>query len=89
MRVAFLPPFYAVRAGDGRMPLRVTYGETLDLTGTRVTDRELYDLALDPHQLDSLHDDSSPVRVQQRRILKRDLEALKACSAGTCQSLEQ
>ena len=85
----FLPPFHAVRAGDARDPIRLVYGETRDASGAQVTDRELYDLELDPYQLQSLHNDTSPLRVQQRRILKGHLEALKGCGGGTCQVLEQ
>mgnify|MGYP001371979765 CR=1 FL=1 len=85
----FLPPFAAVRAGDARDPARLVYGETVDASGTQVTDRELYDLEADPYQLDSLHNDGSPLRVRQRRVLKRHLDALKGCRGGTCQVLEQ
>jgi len=85
----FLPPFRAVRSGDGTHPLRLVYAETLDASGAQVTDRELYDLAVDPHQLQSLHHDLSPLRIRQRQMLRQRLEALSGCGGGSCQRLEQ
>lgn len=84
-----LPPFRAIRTGDASRAVPLVYAETLDMSGTQVTDRELYDLGVDPFQLRSLHNDPSPVRVQQRRVLKRQVEALASCGNGTCQTLEQ
>jgi arylsulfatase A-like enzyme len=83
-----IPPFFAVRSGDATDSTRVLYGETLNFSGTRVTDRELYDLVLDPFQRRSLHNDPSPARVLQRALLRRELQQLKTCGNGTCQTLE-
>jgi arylsulfatase A-like enzyme len=79
-----IPPFFAVRDSRG-----LVYGETMDFTGTNVTDIELYDLATDPFQRRSLHASPLPRHEQDRRILKTHLERLKDCGGGTCQTLEQ
>ena len=84
-----LPPFHAVRTGGAHERPRLVYAETLETTGALVTDRELYDLDVDPFQQQSLHNDRSPGRVLQQRVLKQHLEALKTCGAGTCQTLEE
>jgi len=85
---AGIPPFFAVRAGSAAEPIRVLYGETLSFSGARVTDRELYDLVQDPFERRSLHQDPSPARIAQRRLLSRQLQQLKTCGNGTCQALE-
>jgi len=84
-----LLPFFAVRTGSADGEPSLVYGETLDATGTEVTHVEHYDLALDPFQLHSLHDDLSPARVLQRRVLDQHLQRLKVCGAGTCQGAEE
>jgi arylsulfatase A-like enzyme len=48
----------------------------------RSTTKEMYDLARDPHQLDSVIDD--PRYRAARRALRRQLTALKTCRARTC-----
>ena len=50
--------------------------------------REYYDLSIDPSQMESLHNDPSPLRGTQRAILQQRLAALKSCGGGTCQTLE-
>jgi arylsulfatase A-like enzyme len=49
---------------------------------------EMYDLAIDPYQLSSLHADQSETRVFQRSVHAQWLAALKTCRNGTCQSYE-
>jgi arylsulfatase A-like enzyme len=79
-----IPPFFAVRDSRG-----LIYGETMDFTGTNVTDIEHYDLAIDLFQRRSLHGSPSPQREREMRILKEHLDLLKDCGGGTCQTLEQ
>jgi arylsulfatase A-like enzyme len=84
-----LRPFFAVRTGAADAGPRLVYGETWDAAGAAVTDVEHYDLALDPFQLRSLHDDLSPARVLQRRVLSGQLQVLKVCGAGSCHGAEE
>jgi len=86
---AGIPPFFAVRTATALDGTRLLYGETWDFAGTRITDREHYDLVLDPFQRRSLHNDPSPVRVEQRRVLSEQLQQLKTCGGGSCQTLEE
>jgi hypothetical protein len=86
---AGIPPFFAVRTASGAAGGPLLYAETWDFSGTRITDREHYDLTLDPLQLQSLHRRLSPLRVQQRRVLSDELQQLKTCGGGTCQTIEE
>ena len=47
-------------------------------------DRELYDLRVDPYQLRSVHD--APQYSETVRVLDRQLDVLKACSADSCRA---
>jgi N-acetylglucosamine-6-sulfatase len=47
-------------------------------------ERELYDLARDPHQLNSLHDDPAHAALEAR--LAERLAALQACAGASCQT---
>jgi N-acetylglucosamine-6-sulfatase len=76
-------PFFAVRED------RTIYAETMNYAGTSTIYVELYDLSKDPFQLQSLHNDPSHRRVEQRLALKRQLGLLKDCGGGTCQVLEE
>ncbi len=78
-----IPPFFAIRERS------LLYGETLSFDGAAITDVEHYDLSIDPFQTRSLHDDSSPRRARERRVLEARLRLLEDCGGGTCQVLEQ
>jgi arylsulfatase A-like enzyme len=84
-----VPPFFAVRSGADGAVSQLVYAETLSLVGSAVTARELYDLRplVDPFQLVSRHDD--PAYLVRRQRLADLLDALRPCSNGTCQTLEQ
>ena len=85
-----VPPFFAIRTGDGDGDLaRLVYSETLTETGTFVVARELYDLdpRVDPFQVESRHRDPAYLLKQHR--LKAHLDTLKACGDGSCQTLEE
>jgi arylsulfatase A-like enzyme len=86
---AGIPPFFAVRTARDPEGGPLVYGETWDFSGARITDREQYDLALDPLQLRSLHRHLSPLRVEQRRVLSVQLQQLKTCGGGSCQAIEE
>jgi len=86
---AGIPPFFAIRTATGGAGGPLLYAETWDFSGTRITDREHYDLALDPLQRRSLHRRLSPLRLEQRRVLSDALQQLKTCGAGTCQTIEE
>jgi N-acetylglucosamine-6-sulfatase len=45
---------------------------------------QLYDLAADPYQLESLHDTTDPSVVAKRTELARRLAELRACSGSSC-----
>jgi hypothetical protein len=45
-------------------------------------ERELYDMAADPYQLESLHD--SPAHAAIRDQLAARLDQLKACAGASC-----
>jgi N-acetylglucosamine-6-sulfatase len=47
-------------------------------------ERELYDLARDPHQLDSLHDDPAHAALEAR--LAQRLAALQVCAGASCRA---
>ncbi len=80
------PPFFAVRTGaDGNLS-KLVYSETLSAAGD-LRARELYDLRLDPFQVDSRHGD--PLYLAKRLQLRQHLQALKTCGGGTCQTLEE
>lgn len=84
-RLLVAPTYAAVRTGPDDSPVaNMLYVEYEDGAQTP----ELYDLAADPHQLHSLHGDTSPLRVQQMEMLSERLERLRSCGGGTCQSLE-
>jgi arylsulfatase A-like enzyme len=83
-----VPPYLAVRTASSVTGAPLAYVETYNDAGTLVTARELYDLALDPFQVTSLHNDMSPLRVTQRLSLAQHLQNLKSCGNGTCQTYE-
>ncbi len=51
-------------------------------------EREFYDLGLSLFEMDSLHNDPSPQRVQQRQILSQWISALKNCAGVSCYNAE-
>jgi arylsulfatase A-like enzyme len=86
------PAFAAVRSKDPRISGVVgdtlVYAETYDATGL-VTDKEFYDLNVDPLQLTSLHNSTDPQRIKQMSALATRLHALKTCSGQTCRDLDK
>jgi arylsulfatase A-like enzyme len=83
-----VPPYLAVRTASSVTGAPLCYGETSNNAGTTVTAVELYDLALDPYQVSSLHADNSPLRVAQRQALAQHLQNLRTCGGGSCQTFE-
>jgi arylsulfatase A-like enzyme len=81
------PAYFAVRETNPVTMESLVYGETLDSEGN-TTDRELYDLAIDPYQLESLHRDFSWQRFLQWWRLRGYMEQLQTCANVTCQTLE-
>ena len=88
------PPYYMVRTKDPVLTLDssgadvLVYAETLDPVTAVLTDREFYDLAVDPLQVASLHNDMSPQRVQQMGGLDHRLQQMKTCAGDGCRALE-
>jgi hypothetical protein len=79
-------PFLAVRSGQDGDLSKLVYSETLNGSGGVVA-RELYDLRIDPFQIQSRHRD--PAYDGKRRRLKQHLDLLKTCADGTCRQLEE
>ena len=48
-------------------------------------EKELYDLTVDPYEMESIHETADPVLVED---LKAKLEALKSCSEEGCKEAE-
>lgn len=84
-----IPPFFAVRTEGAPGTAGLVYAKTLSFDGRSLRARELYDLEVDPFQLESLHEDPSPRRVLERLVLGRHLEALASCGNGSCQAREE
>jgi hypothetical protein len=78
-----LPAYLAIRAGQ-------TAAEAPSSTLIQYSDgsREHYDLNADPWQLNSLHADQSPLRLQQRAALGWWLNQLAVCAGSGCRDLE-
>ncbi len=53
-----------------------------DVDGNPANEEELYDLAADPYELESLHD--SPRHAALKRALARELETFKDCAGRDC-----
>jgi len=91
--VGFHPAFAAVRSKDPSLvgplpwPDTIVYAETYDSNGA-LTDRELYDIDLDPQQLASAHASTAPFRIGQMAALAARLAALKRCAGDECRRLE-
>jgi arylsulfatase A-like enzyme len=84
-----IPPYLAVRETNSSSRGSLVYAETLsNSVNSAATDKELYDLGIDPFQLDSLHADFSLPRILQRIKLQNYIEQLKTCANGTCQAIE-
>ncbi len=81
------PAYFAVRETNPANQESWIYGETVDRDGN-LTDRELYNLTLDPYQLDSLHRVFSWQVFSQWAKLSGYMETLKTCADGTCQTIE-
>ncbi len=80
-----VPTYGAIRTGDdGRWLSDLLYVAYRDPGRTR----ELYDLAADPFELESLHRHPSALRRYQTRRLEEWLGELRHCRAGSCQELE-
>ncbi len=83
-----VPPYLAVRTATSATGAPLCYGQTYNNAGTTIVARELYDLALDPYQVSSLHADNSPLRVAQRQSLVQHIQNLRTCGGGSCQTFE-
>lgn len=89
------PPFYALRTRDPALTLDASgkkvlvFAETLNTAGNSTSDYELYDLDIDPLQLQSLHSSRQALRVQQMQLLRTRLDALKSCVGDRCAALER
>jgi arylsulfatase A-like enzyme len=70
--------------GDATGNTTLIYTQTLDQTGTTVTDLEFYDLSTDPYELQSLHKSTDKKRVRQMKRLKAELLGLQACVGAAC-----
>jgi N-acetylglucosamine-6-sulfatase len=87
-----VPTYTGLRTGaDDDYPLRTyaEYNEKL-LAPTAVTDVDLYDLNVDPFQVDNLRAD--PTRAAERAALQATLAQLRTCggtTAPSCQALER
>jgi N-acetylglucosamine-6-sulfatase len=86
--VIFEVPTYAgIRTGadDGDFSnlLYVQYSRAGEVYTT-----ELYDMILDPYQLQSLHQDPDMARVRQRERMAEKLAAFQECSGDECRQLE-
>jgi N-acetylglucosamine-6-sulfatase len=79
------PPFLAVRTGMDAHPVA---NQVFVQYWDEGFSREFYDLAVDPYQMDSLHDSADALRQQQMMHHHYWLSALMRCGNGSCQSLE-
>ncbi len=88
------PPYYMIRSKDPALTLDpagalvLVYAQTLDPVTAVQTDLEFYDLAVDPLQMSSLHDDTSSSRRTQMANLRGRLDPLKACAGSGCRAME-
>jgi arylsulfatase A-like enzyme len=86
------PAFASVRSKDpaitGSANDTLVYAETYDAAGA-VTDKEFYDLKVDPMQLASLHASTDPTRVRQMADLATRMHALQHCAGQACRDLEE
>jgi N-acetylglucosamine-6-sulfatase len=73
--------------GDSEGKAVLVYAETYSKSNT-ITDKEFYDLTLDPLQLTSLHQSNDPKRLRQMKALASRLAQMKACAGQQCRSLE-
>jgi len=86
------PKQYAVRSqdpsvtGDPTGQDVLVFSETLDLDGIMIG-VEFYDLAVDPYQLKSLHENKSPRRQNQMRMLQDLLASSIHCVGSQCLAL--
>jgi arylsulfatase A-like enzyme len=86
MGIFGIPDFGAVRTAPNSTLLpNLLYAEYSAGAGP---EPEMYDMTADPHQLRSIHADSSPARINQRKLLKAWLDALRSCTGRGCTSLE-
>jgi arylsulfatase A-like enzyme len=86
-----VPSYAAVRTGSGDVRPQRLYAEYYAeaLAPATVTDLELYDLTVDPYELQSVHAD--PGRLFERDALRAQLAGLRTCGttgAPSCPSLE-
>lgn len=85
-------PYAAVRTQDPKLTGRTAkrsiavYAQTSDPITDILTDLELYDLAIDPLQVASLHNSSDSRRMRQMNGLKRKLDQLRACGGSGAQA---
>jgi arylsulfatase A-like enzyme len=78
-----VPTFNAIRTGPDEPDV-----PNMTLVAYQDGGGEFYDLAIDLPQMDSLHLDTTPLRVQQRSVLTKWLQGLARCGDGSCQELE-
>ncbi len=80
-----VPTYAAIHTGrDDRLLPDLVYTAYED----DAESRELYDLAADPFELESLHRDSSALRRLQIGLLDRWLRRFRDCRGGSCRELE-
>ena len=88
------PPYDMIRTrdsaltGDPSGQAVVVYAETLNKRNAIVA-RELYDLATDPLEEQSLHNSTDPKIQRQMAALARRLDDLKVCAGDTCRQLQR
>ena len=88
------PPYYMIRSKDRALTLDpagslvLVYAQTLDPVSAVQTDLEFYDLAVDPLQMSSLHNDRSSARTTQMANLRGRLDQLKTCAGSACRAME-
>jgi len=80
------PTYVAVRTGAADVCGAQVYVEYDADPGPSAT--ELYDLTLDPMELNSLHADPGPARAQERASLAGWVPGLSSCAEVSCQALE-
>jgi arylsulfatase A-like enzyme len=64
---------------------RYLYSEhNTDATTPEAEETQFYDLIVDPYQLQSQHNSTSPTHVEERNKLKNRLSKLKTCAGASC-----
>jgi len=86
-------PYIAVRTrkaaltGDVSGATTLVFAQTYNFDGTLHAE-ELYDLATDPYQMESLHNSQEQARIDQMARLRTRLIEMKDCRGASCKRLE-